>query len=61
MRVSAISPEGVCEATEHESGRILTLQTHPERMRMQAPFDWLVKMASEDDDVPPQLRLLKKP
>ncbi len=43
FRVTAWSPEGVVEAIEHENGRILGLQTHPERMDFLPPFAWLVK------------------
>ena len=33
FRVSGTAPDGVIEAIEHENGRILGLQFHPERMR----------------------------
>jgi len=45
--VTARSPEGVIEAIEHESGRILGLQTHPERMEWPEPFEWLIGLAKE--------------
>ncbi len=41
--VTARSPEGVVEAIEHEDGRMLGLQTHPEQMGLLAPFEWLVR------------------
>lgn len=44
--VTARSPEGVVEAIEHESGRITGLQTHPERMGLTAPFEWLISLAA---------------
>ncbi|MCE5235664.1 MAG: gamma-glutamyl-gamma-aminobutyrate hydrolase family protein [Clostridiaceae bacterium] len=43
FRATAWSPEGVVEAIEHENGRILGLQTHPERMNFLPPFSWLVE------------------
>ncbi len=42
---SIYSPEGIIEGIEHESGRILGVQTHPERMNMVEPFEWLIKLA----------------
>lgn len=42
---SAYSPNGIIEGIEHASGRIIGLQTHPERMNMSEPFEWLVEMA----------------
>ncbi|MBQ9832371.1 MAG: gamma-glutamyl-gamma-aminobutyrate hydrolase family protein [Clostridia bacterium] len=47
VRVTARSEEGIVEAIEHENGRILGLQTHPERMDISEPFEWLVKKAKE--------------
>jgi len=43
--VSAASPEGVIEAIEHENGRILGLQFHPERTGWSEPFEWFVNLA----------------
>lgn len=43
LKATAWSPEGVVEAVEHENGRILGLQTHPERMNFLPPFSWLVE------------------
>ncbi len=43
--VTASSREGVVEVIEHESDRLLGLQTHPERMDFLPPFEWLVKRA----------------
>lgn len=45
--VSATSPEGVIEAIEHENGRILGLQFHPERLGWTEPFEWFVNLAKE--------------
>jgi len=45
--INAYSPEGVVEGIEHESGRILGMQTHPERMDMLEPFEWLIGLAAE--------------
>lgn len=47
FKITARSKEGVIEAIEHDSGRILGLQTHPERMDLDAPFAWLIQKASE--------------
>ncbi len=47
VKITARSKEGIVEAIEHESGRILGLQTHPERMDLDSPFVWLVKKARE--------------
>ena len=47
FRVTARSPEGVVEAIEHENGRMLGLQTHPEQMGLVGPFEWLVRLASK--------------
>ena len=44
FRVTARSDEGVIEAVEHESGKLFGLQTHPERMGLMAPFEWLVSL-----------------
>ena len=43
--VSATSPEGVIEAIEHENGRILCFQFHPEYMGWPEPFVWLTELA----------------
>ena len=43
--VSATSPEGVIEAIEHENGRILCFQFHPEYMGWPEPFFWLTELA----------------
>ncbi|MDD5918529.1 MAG: gamma-glutamyl-gamma-aminobutyrate hydrolase family protein [bacterium] len=43
--VSATSPEGVIEAVEHENGRILCFQFHPEYMGWPEPFVWLTELA----------------
>jgi len=43
LTATAWSQEGVIEAVEHESGRVLGLQTHPERMGFLSPFLWLVE------------------
>jgi putative glutamine amidotransferase len=40
---TAWSPEGVVEVIEHENGRILGLQTPPERMDFMGAFLWLVE------------------
>ncbi|MEG1547373.1 MAG: gamma-glutamyl-gamma-aminobutyrate hydrolase family protein [Clostridia bacterium] len=45
--VTARSPKGVVEAIEHNSGRILGLQTHPERMELTEPFKWLIMVAGQ--------------
>ena len=42
--VTAASPAGVVEAIEHSSGKMLGLQTHPERMGLITPFKWLADM-----------------
>lgn len=47
LSVTARSKEGVVEAIEHENGRILGLQTHPERMEITAPFEWLVRKSAQ--------------
>ncbi|MBQ3201615.1 MAG: gamma-glutamyl-gamma-aminobutyrate hydrolase family protein [Clostridia bacterium] len=47
FRITMRSPEGVNECIEHESGRMLGLQTHPERMEWNEPFDWLIALAKE--------------
>ena len=43
--VSATSPEVVIEAIEHENGRILCFQFHPEYMGWPEPFVWLTELA----------------
>ena len=43
--MSATSPEGVIEAIEHENGRILCFQFHPEYMGWPEPFVWLTELA----------------
>ena len=43
--VSATSPEGVIEAIEHENGRVLAMQFHPERTGWLEPFEWLTDLA----------------
>lgn len=45
--VAATAPDGVVEAIEHESGMILGVQFHPERMGadMQPLFRWLITEA----------------
>ena len=43
--VSATSPEGVIEAIEHENGRVLAMQFHPERTGWLEPFEWLTNLA----------------
>ena len=43
--VSATSPEGVIEAIEHENGRVLAMQFHPERTGWVEPFEWLTNLA----------------
>lgn len=43
LTATAWSLAGVMEAAEHENGRILCLQTHPERMGFLPPFAWLVE------------------
>ncbi len=48
FRITMRSPEGVNECIEHESGRMLGLQTHPERMEWNEPFDWLIALAREN-------------
>lgn len=45
FRATAWSPAGVIEAIEHENGRILGIQAHPERMDWPEPFRWLVGLA----------------
>lgn len=47
LRVSATAPDGIIEAIEHENGRWLGVQFHPEAMSppMDALFEHLVKMA----------------
>lgn len=45
--INAYSPEGIVEGIEHESGRILGVQTHPERMDMLEPFEWLIGLAAK--------------
>ena len=45
--VSARSPEGVIEAIEHENGRVIGLQFHPERTGWKEPFEWLANLARE--------------
>lgn len=47
LKVTATSPEGVIEAIEHENGRILGLQFHPERLGWTEPFEWFVNLARE--------------
>ncbi len=47
LTASAFSPEGIIEGIEHESGRILGVQNHPERIPMIEPFEWLIKLAAE--------------
>lgn len=42
FRITAWSVDGVVEAIEHENGRIIGLQTHPERMLFLPPFQWLI-------------------
>ncbi|MBQ3497084.1 MAG: gamma-glutamyl-gamma-aminobutyrate hydrolase family protein [Oscillospiraceae bacterium] len=42
MRVTAWSDDGIIEGTEHESGKILTVQFHPERLGHLSTFRWLV-------------------
>ena len=37
--------EGVIEAIEHENGRILCFQFHPEYMGWPEPFVWLTELA----------------
>jgi putative glutamine amidotransferase len=48
LRVVATAPDGVVEAIEHTSGRMLGVQFHPERMgaRMQPLFRDLVQQAA---------------
>ena len=48
LRATAWSPAGVIEAFEHENGRILGIQSHPEQMDWLAPFRWLVELAGAD-------------
>ncbi len=43
LKATAWSDTGVIEAIEHTSGRVLGLQTHPERMGFLPPFIWLVE------------------
>lgn len=43
LTATAWSPEGIIEAIEHENGRVIGLQTHPERMGFLPPFLWLVE------------------
>lgn len=52
--VAATAPDGVIEAIEHESGRILGVQFHPERMgdAMQPLFRWLVSEATHSTTAP---------
>lgn len=45
LRISAYSPGGIVEGIEHENGRILGIQNHPERMGMTEPFAWLMELA----------------
>lgn len=47
VKITARSKEGIVEAIEHESGIIMGLQTHPERMDFSSPFEWFVKIAKE--------------
>lgn len=45
FKVTATSPEGVIEAIEHENGRIMAFQFHPERTGWPEPFAWLTELA----------------
>ncbi len=44
LNVVARAKDGVVEAVEHENGRIIGIQWHPEMMRIQEPiWDWFIK------------------
>lgn len=59
FRITMYSPEGVTECIEHVSGRMLGLQTHPERMEWNEPFDWLIGLARKKmKDVKPSRPLI---
>ncbi|MCI6965524.1 gamma-glutamyl-gamma-aminobutyrate hydrolase family protein [bacterium] len=45
FRVTARSPEGVVEAIEHENGRMIGIQSHPEQVEWLEPFLWLTELA----------------
>lgn len=52
FRAAAAAPDGTIEAIEHENGRMLGVQWHPECLAKQNPdhaalFRWLVKTAGE--------------
>ena len=47
FRITAYAPENVVECIEHESGRMLGIQAHPERMEWNEPFNWLNEKALE--------------
>lgn len=50
LRASAVAPDGIIEAIEDESGTVLGLQFHPERMDapMHRIFRFLVRQAQHD-------------
>lgn len=54
--VAATAPDGVVEAIEHETGMILGVQFHPERMGtdMQPLFQWLITKARPVSSSPSQ-------
>lgn len=52
--ITGVADDGVIEAMEHESGRLLAVQWHPERITNEGHhvlFDWLIDAAGRPDGV----------